>query len=406
VRLDLFIAKRILFRRQTSSFSKPIVRIAIVSIALGLAVMIVSVAVVIGFQSEIRNKVIGFGSHIQINKFDANNSFESKPIEKNQPFYPAFNEVPGIKHIQVYAIKPGIIKTDNDMEGVVLKGIGSDFNWDFFRSKIVEGEAFRVKDSIKNDKVLVSKYTASRLKLKVGDNLYMYFIQEPPRSRKFVISGIYDTGFEDLDKLYVLCDIAHIQKLNDWTISQVSGFEVLIDDFNQLDEMGEYVYSNIGPELNSSTISQQYPQYFDWLKLLDMNVYIILILMVLVASINMISTLLILILERTNMVGVLKALGAGNKLIRNVFLNNAGFIIIKGLLWGNLIGIALCLLQLRIGIMTLPEESYYIKAVPIHLNFWYILWLNVGTIIICLLMQLIPSRIIARISPVRAIRLN
>ncbi len=406
MKLDLFIAKRLIFRRQASSFSKPIVKIAIVSIALGLAVMIVSIAVVTGFQSEVRNKVIGFGSHIQITNFDANTSFEAKPIDKKQPFYPSFNDVPGIKHIQVYAIKPGIIKTDTDMEGVVLKGIGSDFNWEFFKRKIVEGTSFLVNDTIKSNHALISKHTATRLKLKVGDNLYMYFIQEPPRSRKFIISGIYDTGFDDLDKLYVLCDIAHIQKLNDWTNNQVSGFEVLINDFNQLDKMGDYVYNNIGPELNSSTISQLYPQYFDWLKLLDMNVYIILILMILVASINMISTLLILILERTNMVGILKALGAGNKLITRIFLNNAAYIIAKGIFWGNIIGITLCYIQMKFGIITLPEDQYYIKAVPIYFNFWYILWLNVGTLIICLLMQLIPSYIITRISPVKAIRFD
>ena len=406
MKLELFIAKRLVLKRQASTFSKPIVRIAIISIALGLAVMIVSVAVVTGFQTEIRNKVIGFGSHIQISNFDANTSYEFKPIDKNQTFYPAFNKVPGIKHIQAFAIKPGIIKTDTDIEGVLLKGIGSDFDWSFFKNKIIEGNPFLVKDSVKSDKVVLSKYTALRLKLKVVDNLYMYFIQEPPRVRKFVISGIYDTGFQDLDKLYVLCDIAHIQKLNDWTPNQVSGFEILINDFTQLDEMGEYVYANIGPELNSSTIKQLYPQIFDWLDLLDMNVYIILILMIAVASINMISTLLILILERTNMVGILKALGAGNKLIRNIFLHNAAYLIGKGLLWGNAIGIGLCLIQQKFSIVKLPEESYYINAVPIHLNGWYILWLNLGTLLICLLMQSIPAYIIARISPVKAIRFD
>jgi len=195
MKLELFIAKRLVLKRQASTFSKPIVRIAIISIALGLAVMIVSVAVVTGFQTEIRNKVIGFGSHIQISNFDANTSYEFKPIDKNQTFYPAFNKVPGIKHIQAFAIKPGIIKTDTDIEGVLLKGIGSDFDWSFFKNKIIEGNPFLVKDSVKSDKVVLSKYTALRLKLKVGDNLYMYFIQEPPRVRKFVISGIYDTGF-------------------------------------------------------------------------------------------------------------------------------------------------------------------------------------------------------------------
>jgi len=373
---------------------------------MGLAVMIVAVAIVKGFQNEIRNKVIGFGSHIQITKFDANTSFESKPIDKNQAFYYELKQSQYIRHIQVYATKPGIIKTDFDIEGVVLKGIGKDFDWLFFKNKIVEGSSFNVSDSVKSDQVVISKYTASRLKLKTGDNLYMYFIQDPPRSRKFVISGIYDTGFEDLDKLYVLCDIAHIQKLNDWQSNQVSGFEVLINDYSQLEEAGEFVYSSIGPELNSSTIRDLYPQYFDWLDLLDINVYIILILMILVASINMISTILILILERTNMVGILKALGARNKLIGSIFIYHAAYLIAKGLMWGNAIGIGICLLQQYFHFITLPEQSYYLKAVPVYLNLWDIVWLNAGTLFICIVMQLLPSYLIAKITPVKAIRFS
>jgi lipoprotein-releasing system permease protein len=403
---EFFISKRITSKSQSDSFSRPAVRIAIISITLGIAVMIIAVSIVTGFKKQISEKVIGFGSHIQITNYDANASLEAKPIEKNQSFYPSMNNAEGIRHIQVFANKAGIIKTDNDIQGVILKGIGSDFDWDFFKDKIVSGKSFVVKDCTKTNDILISKIIAQKLKLKVGDDFIMHFIQDPPRMRKFKITGIYETGMEEFDKLYVIGDIFHVQKLNDWTPNQVAGFEVLIKDFNKLDEMAAYVYENIGYNLNSKSIKELYPQIFDWLKLQDMNVYIILILMVLVAGINMISTLLILILERTNMIGILKALGAKNWSIRKIFLYNAAYLIGRGLIWGNIIGIALCLLQLTTGIIKLPQESYYVSVVPINLNIFHILLINFGSLIICLLMLIIPSYIVTKITPVKAIRFS
>lgn len=408
---ELFIAKR-LIRQKVDKLSstgfistKPIINIAILGIALGMAVMIIAIAIVTGFQSEIRDKVIGFGSHIQITNYDFNSSFEPNPISKTQPFYPHLDTIPGIRHIQVYATKAGIIKTDKEIQGVVLKGIGSDFDWSFFKNKIIEGIHFQLSDTLKSNDILISKYIASKLKLKTGDDLIMYFIQRPPRMRKFKISGIYETGLEEFDKLYVMADIAHIQKLNDWRKDQVGGFEVLIDNYEDLDKLGDYIYFNvIGPELSSQTIKESQSQIFDWLELQNMNVQIILFLMVLVAGINMISALLVIILERINMIGILKALGAQNWGIRKIFLYIATYLIGKGLLWGNLIGLTLCIIQQQFGIFTLDQKSYYVSVVPINIDLLYILWLNTGTLIICVLFLIIPSYVITRITPVKAIR--
>jgi len=401
---ELFVARRIL-SKGSASFSRPIIRIAIVSIILGLAVMIVSVAIVTGFQQQIREKVIGFGSHIQITRYDSNISLEGEPVEKNQDFYPGLSDIDGIKHIQVFGIKAGIIKTEDQIMGVVLKGIGSDYDWSFFENKIIDGGPVFVNDSAKSNDVLISSKMASKLKLKTGDETRMYFIIDNlTRGRKFRIAGIYETGLEDFDNTFVIGDIGHIQKLNNWTSDQITGFEVLIDDFNRLDELGELVYDSIGYDLDARSIKHLYPQMFDWLALQDMNVIIIIILMVLVAAITMISTLLILILERTNMIGILKALGSKNWSVRKIFLYNAVYLIGKGLFWGNLFGITICLLQKYFGIMKLPQESYYVSVVPINLEVLPIVLLNLGTLLLCTLMLIIPSYIITRVTPARAIR--
>ncbi len=404
---EYFISKR-LFSKDKANFSYPIIRVAIISIALSIAVMIVSVAIVTGFKKEIRDKVIGFNSHIQIGNYDLNSSYETKPVSKKQNFYPSLNTMPGIKHIQVFALKAGIIKTADQIEGVVLKGVGSDYNWDFFKERIVKGTIFKIKanDSIKSDKIVISKYLSSKLKIKVGDDVVTYFIQQPPRMRKFKVCGIYETGFEEFDKMYAFIDIAHIQKLNDWDKDQVGGFEVYIDNFNDLDKWGKYIYKNISYNLNSSTVKQLNPQIFDWLDLQDMNVVIILALMLLVATITMISTLLILIIEKTSVIGILKALGYKNGHIRKIFLYNAFHLLSKGLLWGNAIALLICIIQYKFHLLKLPQESYFMSFVPVNLDILNILYINLGTIIICLLILIIPSYIITRISPVRAIRFD
>lgn len=408
---EYFIAKRIISGRKTaedtkSSGTRPIIRISVLSIAIGLAVMLISVAIVTGFQSEIRAKVIGFGSHIQITSYDSDNTVETSPVSRKQPFYPHLDTVPGIRHIQAYATKSGIIKTDEEIQGVIIKGIGTDFDWSFFEQNFVSGSRIYFPDSGKSNEMVISNHISKKLKLEVGDKLLMYFIQQPPRLRKFEIAGIYETGLEKFDQAYVLADIRHIQKLNDWNENQVSGFEVLLENFSDLDKMDEFIYKYIGMELYSTKITDRHRDIFGWLELQDWNVVIIITLMVLVAGINMISALLILILERTNMIGILKAMGANNWSIRKVFLYNATYLIGTGLIWGNVIGVSLCLLQKQFGIITLPQESYYVSVVPINFDLLTLVVLNVGTLLLCMLMLIIPSYVVTKITPVKAIRFN
>lgn len=387
--------------------SGPVVRISIVSVALGLAVMILAIAIVTGFQQQIRDKITGFGAHIQIAKFDSNNSFEYAPVSMEQSFYPSLEKEYGVKHIQVFATKAGIVQTDEQIQGVVLKGVGKDFDWSFFRDKMVAGKPFTVGKGAPCDSVIISQKLASTLKLKNGDPVRTYFIiDNQVRGRKFYISGIYNTGLEDFDKLYLFGDIAQIQKLNGWDSTQVSGFEVMVKRFDELNAISTEVYKNIGYDLDARTIRELYPQLFDWLDLQDMNVVIILVLMILVSGIAMISTLLILILEKTRMIGILKALGARNFSIRQIFLYQAVYIIGRGLIWGNIAGLLICFIQMQFGIFKLPEESYFMSTVPIHLSLWHLIMLNAGTIITCTAMLIIPSIVITRISPVKAIRLD
>jgi len=414
VNTELFIAKRIFSDKSVKkSISQPIMTIAIIGIALGLAVMILSVAIVTGFKSEISNKIIGFGSHIQIVNYDTNISFETEPINKEQSFYSDIDNLSGIQNIQEFATKAGIIKTKTDIQGIVLKGIGTDFDWSFFDQNMVDGKSFRVSDSSKTNDIIISKYIANLLKLNVGDKIIAYFIQEPMRMRPFVISGIYETSLAEFDEKFAMIDIKHIQRLNNWNDNQISGFEVLITDFSKLDKMTEDVRDIVGFHFNPDgsklkvlSIKEKYPQMFEWLELTDMNVWVILILMIAVAGFNMVSGLLIIILERTNMIGILKAMGTKNWSIRKIFLYQSGFIISKGLLWGNVIGLAICFLQVQFQIFKLDPVSYYLEAVPINLKLWHILALNLGTLITTVLMLIIPSYIISRLSPEKTIKFN
>lgn len=406
--LEYFISKKIIKGDKSNRFSQPIIRIAVIAIALGIIVMTVSLSIVGGFQEEIRNKIIGFGSHIQITSYDSHNTYEASPINKNQNFYPHLDTVNGIKHIQVFATKAGIIKTNDEIYGVVVKGIGSDFDWGFFKQKMVEGKTFIVDENKTDNAILISKTIANKMKLKINNKMFVYFIQEDGqlRPKNFVISGIYQSGLEQFDNLIVLTNIAHIQKRNGWTQNQVGGFEVLIDSYKNLDKLDDFIYNNIGYELHSKTIKEQNPDIFNWLDLQDINVIIIIVLMVVVAVINIISALLILILESTTTIGILKALGMPNWNVRLIFIYNAVHLILRGLFWGNLIGIGLCLLQLQFGFMKLPEESYYVSEVPIKLQWINVILLNAGTLLVCVFMLIIPSYVITKISPIKAIRFD
>jgi lipoprotein-releasing system permease protein len=411
---ELFIAKRILKgsnaddREGTGRFSRPIVRISGIGIALGLAVMILTVCIVNGFQREIREKVIGFGSHIQVSKFDNNESYEYAAVEKHQPFLDVIRSHEGVRHVQAFATKAGILKAHGEIHGVVVKGVGSDFDWDFFKNAMVEGRSFTVSDTGTTIDMVISRYIATQLKIKLNDTVPVYFIQEnKQRVRRFHVCGIYETGLgQQFDEVFVLADIGHIQKLNKWGRDSVAGFEVLISDFKKLDDITEFVNGAIGFDLHASSIKERNEQVFAWLNAQDINAIIVIVLMVIVASINMITALLILILERTNMIGILKALGADNWSVRKIFLYNAGYLVVRGLLWGNIIAFTICFLQIKFGIFKLDPESYFVSQVPVSINWLYILGLNAGTMLICVLMLILPSYIITRITPVKAIRFS
>ena len=410
--LELFIARKIHFSKEGNrQVTPPAVRIAIVGVALGLAVMILSVAIVIGFKKEVRNKVIGFGSHIQITNFDNNSSYETTPIAVSDSLLQALQEFPGIKHIEGYATKMGILKTDSDFQGVVLKGIDTDYDWSFFRNNLKEGELLTIDPKKTSTDVIISRYLSDLLGLKLGDSILTYFVQEDVRARKFNIVGIYETGFMDYDKLFVLADIKQIRRLNGWEKDEVSGLELLVDDYDKLDQIAEDLYFNLvekqdrhGNTYFTRSIKEMNPMIFNWLDVLDVNVVVILILIFAVAGFTMISGLLIIILERTNMIGLLKALRENNVSIRKIFLYISFFLIGKGMLWGNVVGIAICLIQSHFRIIKLDPSIYYLDAVPIDLSIVSLILLNIGTLCASMLMMLGPSYLITKIDPAKSIR--
>lgn len=415
--IEHFIAKRILKGSGASNqLSRPIVRISVFGITLGLAAMILSVSVVTGFQNEIKAKLIGFNSHIQISNYDNNVSAEPKPISKIQPFLKQLQDNPEIRHIEVYATKNGIVKTKTDNEGILLKGIDKDYDWNFLNKSFVAGKGFEVGDTVSKN-IVISKYLSDKLNLKLNDKMIIYFIVDrfdslgvktrtETSAKDFYISGIYETGLEDVDKTLVLTDIRRIQKMNGWREDEVAGFEIAINDYKEIDDVGLEVDELIGQGLVAMTIKQTNPSIFGWLDMMDINVILILVMMVIVAGINMISALLILILERTNMIGILKAMGAKNSSVQKIFLYNSVYLIGKGLLWGNIVGISIALIQQHFGIFKLDAKVYYLSQIPINIDPMYILVLNAGTLICCLIMLIVPSFIISRITPVKAIRFS
>jgi lipoprotein-releasing system permease protein len=403
--VEYFIAKRLFTaKEENNTYTKPILRIAILAIALSVAVMLISIMVVTGFKNDISDKVIGFGSHITISNFTNNQSYESEPISVEQDFYPTITAVEGVKHISSFATKAGIIKTADEIQGVVLKGVSSDYDWTFFKDNLVSGSVFEVNDSVKSNQILISENISKTLDLNVGDGLVMYFAQNPPRVRKFHISGIYNTSMSDFDKLFVLGDIKHIQVLNGWENNEVGGFEIQLANFDDLDKITDEVYNLTPYNLNAQSIKEKTPQIFNWLDLQDVNVRVILILMLIVGVINMITALLILILERTKTIGILKALGATNWSVRKIFLYSAVNLIVKGLLVGNAIALSFAFLQKQFSLISLDPATYYMDTVPINFDLTYILLLNIGTVVVCYLVLIVPSVIITKITAIKAIR--
>jgi len=403
--VEYFIAKRLFTaKEENNTYTKPILRIAILAIALSVAVMLISIMVVTGFKNDISDKIIGFGSHITISNFTNNQSYESEPISVEQDFYPSITAVEGVKHISTFATKAGIIKTADEIQGVVLKGVSSNYDWTFFKDNLVSGSVFEVNDSVKSNQILISENISKTLDLNVGDGLVMYFAQNPPRVRKFHISGIYNTAMSDFDKLFVLGDINHIQALNGWENNEVGGFEIQLTNFDDLDKITDEVYNLTPYNLNAQSIKEKTPQIFNWLDLQDVNVQVILILMLIVGVINMITALLILILERTKTIGILKALGATNWSVRKIFLYSAVNLIVKGLLVGNALALSFAFLQKKFSLISLDPATYYMDTVPINFDLTYILLLNIGTVVVCYVVLIVPSVIITKITAIKAIR--
>ncbi|UYW00622.1 FtsX-like permease family protein [Flavobacterium agricola] len=409
MKLEYFIAQRLIKAKSNkSNVSGPIIKIAITAIVISMIMMIVSVATGIGLQEKIREKIGAFHGHIIISNFDNNNSEVSiSPITVSDNLYDYVKEMDGISHVQAVASTGGIIRTEDAFEGIILKGVDKNFYWDQLQEYVVAGKLPQFSENISND-IAISEFLANRLNLKVGDAFNTFFLRDSaeklPFSRRFTIAAIYNSGLADYDASYIIGDIRHVQRFNKWKENQVGNLEVFVTDFKKIDEIGDAVYTEIPATYNSYTIVQKFPNIFEWLELLDFNIIGIIFFMILISAVNMIVALLVLILERTQMIGILKALGASNWTIRKIFLYNAAYLIIIGLSIGNAIGIGLIYIQKYGKVVTLNPESYYVKYAPVHIDWLQIAALNVGTIVICLLILLIPSYIITKIAPSKAIK--
>ena len=400
---EYFIAKRIA-PDSSENYARPVVRISYISIALGLALMIISVAIVVGFKHSISSKIIGFAADLQIIPYSNNESLEEQPVELTGELISALKQNPHVVRFQSAAIKAGVLKTGVQIQGIVLKGVGPDYDKTFLESQIVKG-SFPDLGHGRSNEVLISRQIADKLNLNTGDELRAWFVTgDEARGRKFKVSGIYETSLEEFDHSYIIGDLRQVQKLNNWTKNEVGSIEVMVDDPDKIRDIGFELNRDIPYNLMVVTVLEQYPEIFNWLNLLDMNVVVILTLLIVVSAITMISTLLVLIIERTNMVGVLKAMGTRNRSIRKIFLYKAGYIILKGMLWGNILGLAFYYIQFYFRPVGLSPQDYYVDYVPVELSFWYFLLLNAGTFLVCLLMLVAPSLYITRITPSRALR--
>jgi len=413
---ELYIARHILPHKDNTNISKPVVRIAIIAIALGLTVMIVAVSVILGFKNTISEKIFGFSAHIQIVNYDSNTSFEASPILFDADLQKEIAQEKQVAHVQRFATKPGIVRANNSVKGVIVKGVAEDYNWDFFEKHRIAGSTFRTGDSVTNQ-VFISKQLADMLQVEVGSSLVTTFVPsaagKQPRKRQFTISGIYETHLQEIDSRFIIADLRHIQALNSWTENQIGGYEVFLHNHRNLwkakQTIQQIVGFNVSPEttlLQVESLQDLMPQIFDWLAMLDMNAWIIIFLMLMVSGMNMITGLLVIILEKTQSIGILKTLGSSNVSIQKVFLYVGTLIIGKGLLWGNSIGITLCALQYFFHLIPLDPQTYFMSYVPIAFSLPALLALNVGTLVITILMLLLPALIISKISPAEAVRFS
>ena len=403
--MNLFALSKALLKSEQNSSAKPIVKITVAGVALGVILMILALFVTAGYKKEIRNKMVSLGAHIRISSVEENYSFDLLPFNRNQPFVEELQRNPHIKNMQFYATKVGILKVQNQVEGMVLKGIDATFSWELFKTHIIEGNPLSYcPDSVSN-KILISKTLASKLQLHTGDKVGAYFIQDPPRQRSFIVHGIYETGLPEVDMRFILTDIRHVQKLNEWDSLQVSGIEILTDNYDQIDAIGKFVHNEIPYFLKAETIKQLYPGIFNWLALADTNAVVLLIITIFICIITMISTFFIIVLEQTKNIGILKTMGLNHKQTVTLFLIIASQLILRGLCWGNIIALIISILQVTLHIIPLNPDTYFVSYIPIAIQPITLLWINLLVFFACLAALLIPAYFISkRISPIDAIR--
>lgn len=410
MKLEWFIARRISGKSYNKGVSSTVVKIAVAAVALSVAVMIVSMSVIIGFKNEIMDKVVGFGSCVNIVNRETGGNYETMPISSEQDFFPSIENEQGINHIQRYVMKPAILKSGADILGVIIKGVGSEYDFKFFEDNMLEGCAPKIIAGQKTDSMLISKRMADLLNLKLGDKIVAYFVQDPPRMRKYTVSGIYQTGLEDYDKLFCFTDMTDIQKINGWNENQISGFEVMIDDFSKLEDMSSlvreyagYQISEDGAMLRVTNVKDNNRQLFDWITLTEMNVYVILAIMFFVAFVNMSTAMLIIIFERAAMIGIMKAVGSSNWLIRKIFIIQSVHITSRGVVIGNIVAAVLILLEQYFHLVGLDPASYYVDHVPAEFQLWYFIAIDLGTLLVMSIMLVLPSMAISKMEPAKVV---
>lgn len=396
-----------MLRNENNKFSRPIVSISIAGVALGIVVMIVAIAITTGYKQVIREKVVSMGSHIRISNYDMNYSFEPVPFDKNQDFVEEIRQMPQVQSLQCFSTKSGVIKTNDQVEGIVLKGIDGTFDTTHFRKNLLEGAFLNVNDTVPSKEILISKTMSQRLKLSIGDKVRTYFVQDPPMQRNFTVAGIYETGLPEYDKQFALVDLRQVQKLNQWDSNMVGGMEILLRDFNEIDDLGDKIDGKVGYKLKAETIKQIFPEIFQWIALFDTNVVVLLIITFFVCLITMMSTFFIIVIEQTSAIGILKTLGMKTKAVVRLFVAIASNILIRGLIWGNVLAFAIGLAQQQWHWIKLDAATYYVSYVPIQFNLPLILALNLGVFVLCMAALTIPAYVVARkISPLTAIKFD
>ena len=396
-----------LLKGENSGFSRPIVKLSIAGVALGIVVMLVAIAVTTGYKQVIRDKVVALGSHIRISNYDMNYSFEPVPFEKNRPFVEEIKKMPEVKSVQCYSTKSGVIKTDDQVEGIVLKGIDQSFDKEHFKKNLIQGELLSLEDTVASKDIIISSSLSKRLKLTLGDKVRTYFVQDPPMQRNFTVTGIYETGLPEYDQQIALVDLRQISKLNQWDSTLVGGMEVLLNDFNQVDEVSEKINKRIGYDLKAESIKEVFPEIFQWIALFDTNVVVLLIITFFVCMITMMSAFFIIVIEQTPTIGLLKTMGMKNKSVVALFLMIALDILLRGLLWGNVVAATLCYIQQQFHWVRLDAATYYVSYVPIQFNFPLILAVNAAVLVLCMTILVLPAYIVARkSSPLVAIKFD